>query len=50
MKAGETLAKQENIRPLGKGGLGEVYVDADLRLYRQVAFKGVVQNEPRCQS
>lgn len=39
MKAGRTLAHYTVLRPLGKGGMGEVYLADDTRLDRQVAIK-----------
>ena len=39
MNAGQTLAHYEIIRPLGKGGIGEVYLARGSKLKREVAIK-----------
>jgi serine/threonine protein kinase len=39
MNAGQTLAHYEVIRPLGKGGIGEVYLARGSKLKREVAIK-----------
>ena len=39
MNAGTQIAHYKIIRPLGKGGMGEVYLAEDTRLKRQVAIK-----------
>jgi|GEM_PF-2309389 serine/threonine protein kinase len=49
MNAGHTLAHYEIIRPLGKGGTGEVYLAQDTKLKREVAVKVLpesVQSDP----
>lgn len=37
MNAGKTIGHYRIIRPLGKGGMGEVYLGEDTKLQRQVA-------------
>jgi serine/threonine protein kinase len=37
--AGTRLGPYEIVRPLGKGGMGEVYLGRDTRLERTVAIK-----------
>jgi serine/threonine-protein kinase len=39
MNTGQTLGDYGIIRPLGKGGMGEVYLAEDTRLKREVAIK-----------
>ena len=39
LEAGKKLAQYEIVRPLGKGGMGEVYLARDRRLNRSVAVK-----------
>lgn len=39
MNTGQALAHYEIIRPLGKGGMGEVYLAQDTKLKREVAIK-----------
>jgi serine/threonine protein kinase len=39
LEAGKKLAQYAIVRPLGKGGMGEVYLARDLRLNRNVAVK-----------
>jgi serine/threonine protein kinase len=39
MNSGQTLAHYEIIRPLGKGGMGLVYLAHDTKLKREMAIK-----------
>ena len=44
--AGTRFERYEILRPLGKGGMGEVYLAEDTRLHRKVAFDSL-HSDPR---